>query len=342
MLIASGHFARKTGFNLTNSTQKHDIFKVKTKYKSGAHMQRALKALNAIFLKGNTYRIWQVINKSPLIDTVAQVKSWSQKVPLNKRIQLALKNPTADKDLLTHLQEHGYVDISKILSTELLQELDQYVAPKMQRSETVAKEQVVHTKDFWIRLSDEDHKSMDSNNPLVKIALQESVLKLIGSYLGQAPFLEYVLLTLSQHTPGPLKSSQLWHHDHDNNNMLKMFIYLTDCIENEDGPFTLLPKKPSQKIKNSFFQKHLEDEEIYSQVGESNVVKMRGKKLTAFICNTHQCYHMGSRLSPGHHRLLFTALFIGLPSAYPDKDKKKILAAANSLLTPLQLAAIEK
>lgn len=305
-------------------------------------MQRALKALNAIILKGNTYRIWQVINKSPLIDTVAQVKSWSLKSSLTKRVQLAIKNPTTNPDLLTQLQQNGYVDISKILSAELLNELDQYVSPKMQRSDSVAKEQVVHTKDFWIRLSDEDHQNMNTQNPLVKTALQEPVLKLIASYLGQAPFLEYVLLTLSQHTPGPLKSSQLWHHDHDNNNMVKMFIYLTDCVENEDGPFTLLPKKSSQKIKNAFFHKHLKDDEVYSQVDESNVIKMRGKKLTSFICDTHQCYHMGSRLSSGHHRLLFTALFIGLPSAYPDKDKKKITIASDSKLTPLQLAAVEK
>lgn len=303
-------------------------------------MQRTIKALNDILLKGNSYRIWQVINKSPLIKTVYQLKSLPIKSSLEKRISLAQKNPTKHQDLLAKLNNDGYVDISSLHSSSLLQQLQDYVSPKMQRSQDVAKEQVVHTKDFWIRLSDEDYQKMDATNPMIQLALQNSVLELIGSYLGQIPYLEYVLLTLSQHTPGPLKSSQLWHHDHDNHRMVKMFVYLTDCVEDGDGPFTLLPKPASNKIKNSFFHKHLRDEEVYGQVGENQVIKMRGKKLTSFICDTHQCYHMGSRLGAGHHRLLYTALFIALPSAYPDKNKQKI-SIGDAQLNEIQKTALD-
>ena len=63
----------------------------------------------------------------------------------------------------------------------------------------------------------------------------------------EEPQLSDVLLTLSQPTENkPLSYSQLWHLDHDDKRVCKLFIYLTDVRDTKDGPLTFIPA-PSSK-----------------------------------------------------------------------------------------------
>ena len=45
--------------------------------------------------------------------------------------------------------------------------------------------------------------------------------------------------------------------------------------------------------------------------------EMYGSRMSAFIVETSRCLHMGSRLAPGHTRLLYTATFTTAPRLYP-------------------------
>jgi hypothetical protein len=44
-----------------------------------------------------------------------------------------------------------------------------------------------------------------------------------------------------------------------------------------------------------------------------------------FMVDTARCLHMGSRLSEGHQRLLYTATFTSVPSMYPSYKKHRFI-----------------
>ncbi|MFZ4405004.1 MAG: hypothetical protein ACOYOK_12945, partial [Pseudobdellovibrionaceae bacterium] len=71
----------------------------------------------------------------------------------------------------------------------------------------------------------------------------------------------------------------------------------------------------------------------------SDQIQMIKPKLSCFVVDTSKCYHMGSRLQKEHKRLLYTALYIGLPSVYPWGGQEKY-TLVNSSLTPLQTMAL--
>jgi hypothetical protein len=292
-------------------------------------MNRAIRAFKLIFFQGNFHRIWQILNKSPLISIVSLLKKTFY-FGLWKKRTLALKQFPLDAEqtnLLKYLNENGYVRVDSLLSADDFIGLKKYLEQKLAKLETEKSHQSTHTKDFWFRLSDSDlSHGMTSSNPIAEISLKPTILTVASHYLAQAAFLQSVLLTYSVPSEGELKASQLWHQDHDNDRMLKFFIYLSDVTSPESGPFTLVPRRPSSRIKNSFFPRHISDNEIQKFIQPDEVIQLKGKQWSAFLCDTSRCYHMGSRVAAGHSRLMTTSIYLGLPSVYPNGNCSSIRA----------------
>jgi hypothetical protein len=248
-----------------------------------------------------------------------------------------------DKSLLTNLRTQGYTHLpEKFGSEKVLVELASGSHEKLMDRDRLKAEQVYVNKKFWVRLLDDEikKKGLTSESPFVKFAIQDRILKLVASYLGEAPYLGSVTLTFSEHSQEKLKSSQLWHLDRDDVRMCKMFVYLTDVEDDDSGPFTFYDKTLSGKITQTFLGGHYPDEVVFPQVGKEPPIKMKGKKLAAFIVDTSRCFHMGSRVAPGSHRLLYTALFVTVPGIYIGGNNENI--RITSELSLLQRLAIEQ
>jgi len=303
---------------------------------------RITKAFKSIFLEGNFHRIWQILLKSPLVHFLAWLHNlWSPSIR-RSRVQLAknLQLSEVQKKILNDLNQNGFASADSLFDISDLSPLESYLSKKAKQVEKAKLEQLSNHKDFWVRLSDSDFiQGMTTEHPLVKLSLKKEVLEVIAGYFKRAGFLEYLLLTYSVPSHQPLKASQLWHQDHDNNRMLKLFFYLSDVESEADGPFTLLPKKANSLIKNSFFPRHLPDAEVNSQFPLTQAVKIHGRQFSAFLVDTSVCYHMGSRVAEGHSRLMSTSLYVTLPKAYwgPVKD----FIHSKTSLSPLQEAAIK-
>ena len=282
-------------------------------------LERYSKIFKNIFIDGNFHRIWQILTKSPLIHVLA----WAHRLrspgiySARKKLFQALHLSQQQTETLNLLKNQGYARVDHLFSDKDFQVLNDYLSEKQKALEQAKTQQLVQTKDFWVRLSDSDlAQGMTTEHPLVALSLKKDLLEIVTSYLGSAPFFEYVLLTHSTPSKSPLKSSQLWHQDHDNDRMIKFFVYLSDVNSIEDGPFTLLPKTANEKIKNSFFPKHLSDEAVEKDYSLAQKVEIKGQKFSAFLVDTSKCYHMGSRVLEGHSRLMSTSLFVTLPKAY--------------------------
>ena len=151
------------------------------------------------------------------------------------------------------------------------------------------------------------------------------------------PQLSDVVLTLSQPMDNrPLSYSQLWHLDHDDKRVCKLFIYLTDVRDTADGPLTFIPAPASKPFRNTI-KSHMNDDRVFAKVDRSTVKEIIAPRLSSFIVNTARCLHMGSRIQSDRTRLLYTATYIQPPRIYPEPPSR---FRSTGLLTDVERAVM--
>ncbi|HEV2568126.1 hypothetical protein [Sphingomonas sp.] len=228
-------------------------------------------------------------------------------------------NSTAE-ELGRTLRRDGYAVLTDMVGQDLLIDLAAAAQSKLaDRAAQVADGGRDFTaKAFWVRLLDSEMRDgrMPSDSIFVRFALQPALVQTLSEAMGGLPQLDYVLLTLSQHSAEPLAQSQLWHRDYDDPRTIKVFVYLTDVTSIEDGPFTFLPARATDRCGSSL-RSHRSDADIFSHVAPEEKVEIIAPKLSVFAVETSRCLHMGSRLAPGHERLLYTATFTSFPKLAP-------------------------
>lgn len=239
-----------------------------------------------------------------------------------KRVGLLDQLPSAAEwsEASRKLDRDGYVDVSQLMDRSLAQAVAAVADDKVSRLNELSDKQKLGHKSFWVSLLDEDlvNGAFATDHPFVRYALQPAALRIIGDFMRDLPQLSDVLLTLSQPTPSQaLSYSQLWHLDHDDKRVCKLFIYLTDVQNTADGPFTFIPAGPSKPFRNTL-KSHMSDAQVFAKTGPDAVKEMIAPRLSAFMVNTARCLHMGSRIQSDHSRLLYTATYIQPPRIYPE------------------------
>jgi hypothetical protein len=218
------------------------------------------------------------------------------------------------------LGDEGYVDVTSIVDRSLAEAVASVAQAKVARLDELAGKQQLGHKSFWVSLLDEDlvGGAFATDHPFVRYAVQPSVLRIMGDFMHDLPQLSDVLLTLSRPTEDKaLSFSQLWHLDHDDKRVCKLFIYLTDVRDAADGPFTFIPAPASKSFRNTI-KSHMSDAQVFSKTDRSAVREMIAPRLSSFIVNTARCLHMGSRIQSDRSRLLYTATYIQPPRMYPE------------------------
>lgn len=228
-----------------------------------------------------------------------------------------------DAAAVAQLRLAGWTLATPFVERASLEELRVAAEAKVARAEQLARAQTLTHKTFWTRLLDDEliDGRFSSDSVFVRFALQPAVVSLVSRYFAELPIVTDVLLTLSRDTGAAHSQSQLWHKDYDDRHTLKLFVYLTDVRDTADGPFTFLPAPESARVGFTL-RSHVRDERVFTRVGRSSIIEMRGGAFTAFLCETSRCLHMGSRVAPGHSRLMYTATYVPAPVAYPDYRPK--------------------
>lgn len=285
------------------------------------------------------------LNKSPLkrimfgLRLLFSYRSYRHRVQLAKEIEV---NEDI-RDCLEELRVKGFTNASKIINRELLEQMSQEVQKvQFDITQDYKGNDASHNSTInpWVRLSDiflDSNGKLDKNNFLVRFAVQESVVKVVSKFFGEIPRLDYAIVTKSfpVESSRPWYSSQNWHFDYDDRNVVKMFVYFNDVLDSEDGPFCLLDRSESKKVKNSFIHRHLSDTEIFKFANQSKVIEMKAPKLSCFLVNTSHCYHMGGRQISSNYRVLYTAAFATAPSIFPGLVSK-FSSGKNENLGPLE------
>ncbi len=288
---------------------------------------------------------WQV-NRSPLAPLVKFALRARHRGAIRHRREVLNGLPENERisRVANALMTDGYAVVTDFVDATRMQALAETATDNLKTVEEATSKQKATGKAFWVRLSDVylDGGRMPTENPYVQFALDPQILSVVSKAMGELPHLDGVLITYSRHTPNALAYSQLWHKDHDDVRTIKLFVYLTDVNDIDDGPFTFLPKQTSEKFGYRR-RSHLPDEDVFSKVPKDSVISIKGPKLTAFIVETSRCMHMGSRVAPDHSRLMYTATFIQLPRMYPQPKELfrfsgKESAIERVVLTPVGAA----
>jgi hypothetical protein len=273
--------------------------------------------------------IWQ-LNRSPLRKLVKSMVRLANIRAVRKRTALALglpKSPDLD-DVVNQLKVNGYCILTDLVDKELLQRMATHATERLANAESAAQHQSQTNKSFWVRLLDEEMEDgkMRISSPYIRFAIQPLVIQILSRVLGQIPRLDYVLLTLSRYSPKNFEKSQLWHLDYDDLQVIKLFVYLTDVKDLDDGPFTFIPASASGAL-GYCLRSHRSDEEVFGlgRITVSDAKSLCESALSVFMVDTARCLHMGSRTSEGRQRLLYTATFTTAPSMYPSYSKHRFI-----------------
>jgi hypothetical protein len=264
--------------------------------------------------------LWHV-NRSPLRWAVKTgVSAWHLKEKLERRRQAQLLDVTpAERTRAEDLDRDGYAIVTDLMDPAIQRQFADAGLVRLESIEESETKQNSTWKKFWVRLLDAEMQDgrLSADNIFVRYALQPAVINVVAAALGEIPWLDYVLLSYSRFAGDDLQSSQLWHRDHDDVRVIKLFSYLTDVEEDGDGPFTFLPRQATDKFGRPVMGSHFPDSQVFEKVPRSDVKVMKAPRLTSFMVDTAKCLHMGSRMAPGHGRLLYTATFFAFPRMYP-------------------------
>lgn len=236
-----------------------------------------------------------------------------------RRIGRALQTPEASQmaQRLRHLGGAMLTGLDSALTEELILAAREHVGKGAALSGG--------HKDFWSSLL--SYAEINDRSPFVRFALQPRIVAAASAYVGELPLIVSIHLLRSLPQPAPYKVSQLWHLDYEDVRMVKLFVYLTEVSSEVDGPFNYVPPEPSRRV--SFLgAAHLPDETVFQRVDRQEVRQVLGSRGQAFMVDTSRCIHMGSRLAPGHERLLYTVCFIAVPSLY---ESEAVRASATSV-----------
>ncbi len=274
-------------------------------------------ANGANFLRRTLWRL----NRTPLSPLIKHALRARVRGDIEHRRQLArtIVPSAAEARLAEELDRQGYCIVSDAVDGVLLGRLAEAAAAKYLRGKTEVLKQDATHKDFWTRLLDEDKigGTLPSDNPFVAFALQPVVLSILSKAYGEIPYLDDVLLVLSQSTGKALSQSQLWHLDYDDSRTIKLYVYLTEVRDADDGPFTFLPGPVSDRFGYSLRSRR-PDAVVEARLRPGEKKAMVAPRLSVFMVETSRCLHMGSRVAPGHDRLMYMATYISVPRVYPE------------------------
>ena len=142
-------------------------------------------------------------------------------------------------------------------------------------------------------------KSLDNltpESPFIKLALHPELIECISEYLGQIPRLNTIEIWYSRYIENP-KSSTLFHTDTEYSKQAKLFIYGSDVLDDNSGPFNLYDRENSKKAMKHFnyqSNKSIDTHNLRKYLGGNNLISIRGYKGTAFLADTCNIFHSGS------------------------------------------------
>jgi len=229
------------------------------------------------------------------------------------------------------VEETGYEPADDLIDKSLLAELQEVATARLAHENSTGDARRIKSKQYWSQLLRDEDRAASSI--FVRFALQKPILQIVTSLFGQVPhltILELALTRANEDPKGPV-ASQRWHYDLGDNRTIKLFTYLTDVRDDDDGPFIFIPHDP-HKPRLPWFPVHKTDALVAPTGLLDRKMTVYGKAGTSFLIDTYNCLHCGSRLASGHQRLAAIVTYNTFCSWIPYNNR----VAVDRPLDPLE------
>lgn len=236
-----------------------------------------------------------------------------EKINLEK-LKTNIKSDKNQQIILNELNENGYSILKKVIDDDVIKSLrksiismpgyyssDNYL-PEMKRREEYF--DIKNPK--GVRFVYSGSELLE--NPFIQnLAFDKTILEIAQSYLGCVPILDIVGAWWSSPGDKPdVTAAQFWHHDMDRPKWIKIFIYLTDCNEN-NGPHEFIKGSHKDngipKILREKGYARLDDETILEHYSENDIIKCVAKAGDLILEDTIGL-HKGKPLVEGNRLML--------------------------------------
>jgi hypothetical protein len=153
-------------------------------------------------------------------------------------------------------------------------------------------------KSFLIRSSRQE--AAGDGHPWLSASLSSPLLAVANAYLGMWSKLQYVDLWYSIPQPATAQraESQLWHRDHNDRQLLKVFLYLVD-VDEATGPFEFVAgSQPGGRHEQAWPwwpgpTRRIPDEDLRNRIPAGDVRTFTGEAGTMLFCNTSGLHRGG-------------------------------------------------
>ena len=200
--------------------------------------------------------------------------------------------------------------------------------------------QDVKGKDYIVRVVPKDLE-YGSDSPLLKVALDQTLLEIVAAYLRMWPRLHAVGAFLNFATEDEAKESQLWHRDSEDRKLVKVFIYLSD-VGSEKGPFCYIPKthpfsSGAGTVPHHKDKKRILDDEMASVFPKECWLECTGPANTMILADTVG-FHRGGKPMTGTRLMITFTYTSGKPLV--SKRKLQMKEAPKWFTHPIQKYAL--
>jgi hypothetical protein len=167
-----------------------------------------------------------------------------------------------------------------------------------------------------------DHPLLEPSSVFTRFALQKPILEIVNSYFGMFTRLRAYNVWHTFVSKLPPRDSQLWHHDPEDNCILKVFVYLSN-VDDGAGPFTYaagthlkggLCRKPRGAGNRS------DDKQMAKVVPPERWVTCTGPKGTIIFADTRG-YHKGG-FACERDRIMYICVFTSQATKYPEMFRR--------------------
>ena len=157
-----------------------------------------------------------------------------------------------------------------------------------------------------------------ANKKISEFIIENDFSKIISNLIGQKVFLQAIDSWITLPIPEvkevyeemtKYEDTQNWHRDVDNLRDLKVFIYFSDTMNIQDGPFEIIKNtnmfhffnplryydKIKLRVKNNFVQKKFKNQ----------IITIKGETGTVFIADTRALHRGRPILKENKHRMVF-------------------------------------
>jgi hypothetical protein len=176
--------------------------------------------------------------------------------------------------------------------------------------------------------------TIDLQDPWLSVAADRRLLDLANAYLDLWSKLEYVDFWYTAPVTGDAerRGSQRWHRDYDDRYLLKVFVYLTDVLDEGSGPFQYVPgSQPGGRYDQEWpwypmSPSYPPQAELTVEL-DAAAKTLTGPKGTMFLCNTSG-FHRGGYVTETP-RVLATATYCSPASLAALTERNYSVAPAN-------------